>query len=77
MEVNVLILNKKTLNSGYIFFDNQKLAKQWESLIPKAIGKTHIVQIKKGKRYYGIKMFYTKRHVMMLGNIMKDLLTTE
>lgn len=78
MEVNVLKLNKKTLNSGYIFFDNQKRAKQWKNSISQLkIGCSDIVCIKKGIKYYGIKIFYTKNHVIRLGEIMKEVLTIE
>lgn len=78
MEINVLKLNKKTLNSGYIFFDNQKTAKRWMNLIsPLRIGCSNVVYIKKGKKYYGFKMFYTKKHVLRLGEIMKEVLTIE
>lgn len=78
MEINVLKLNKKTLNSGYIFFDNQKTAKQWKDSISQLkIGCSDVVCIKKGIKYYGFKMFYTKNHVMRLGEIMKEVLTIE
>lgn len=78
MEINTLKLNKKTLNSGYIFFDNQRMAKQWKNSIAQLkIGCSNVVYIKKGKKYYGFKMFYTKNHVLRLGEIMKEVLTIE
>lgn len=78
MEINTLKLNKKTLNSGYIFFDNQKTAKQWKNSISQLkIGYSDVVCIKKGVKYYGFKIFYTKNHVIRLGEIMKEVLTIE
>lgn len=78
MEINTLKLNKRTLNSGYIFFDNQKTAKQWKNSISQLkIGCSYVVCIKKGMKYYGFKVFYTKNHVIRLGEIMKEVLTIE
>lgn len=74
MEVNILTFNKKTLNSGHVIFENSKKAKKFKSLIPEKIGTSDVICIEKGKTYYGIKMFYTKKHVMELAKIFKEVL---
>ena len=74
MDINILIFNKKTLNTCHIIFDDQRKAKQFKSLIPRKIGTSDIICIKKGKTYYGIKMFYTKKHVLELTNICREVL---
>lgn len=74
MEVNILTFNKKTLNSGHVIFENSKKAKKFKSLIPKKIGISDIIYIEKGRTYYVIKMFYTKKHVLEIAKIFKEVL---
>lgn len=75
MEVNVLRFNKKTLNSGDVIFDDSKAATKFKNLIPESVGVSDIVCIEKGKTYYGVKIFYTRKHILTICESFKEVLT--
>ena len=74
MRINILRMSR-TLNSGYIFFDDPKTANEWKKYItPLFIKHSNVICIEKGKTYYGIKMFYTRKHVLELSRKLKEVL---
>lgn len=76
MEVNTLLVNKKTLNSGTIIFDNSRVTKEWiKTLIELGIGFTKYVLIVDGRKYYGIKMFRFKKQFFTMCVEFKEVLT--
>ena len=75
MEINTLTVNKQTLNYAHIIFDNERKAKALEkSLISLRIPNRRFVVIKDGKRYYGFRMFRTKKQFFSLCLKIKEAL---
>lgn len=75
MEVNKLQLNKKTLNSGYIFFvDCNKFLEIRDRIKIFNIGTSEILYIKEGTKYYGLKMFYIKNRILELCGILEEVI---
>ena len=78
MEVNRLQLNRKTLNSGYIFFvDYKKFLKVKDRIKVFNIGTSEVLYIKEGIRYYGLKMFYIKNKILELCGILEEVINNE
>lgn len=74
MEVNVLLVNKKTINSGTIIFDNSKLTKEWvKTLIKLNVGFKQFVIIADGRKYYGIKMFRFRKQFFTMCVELKEV----
>ena len=74
MEVNRLQLNKKTLNSGYIFFvDHRKFLEVKDRIKVFNIGTSDVLYIKEGTRYYGLKMFYIKNRILELCGVLEGV----
>ena len=75
MEINTLVINKRTLNSGYILFQDSKSAKEWrDSLEQLHIGYNSFVWIVNYKTYYGFKMFRFKKQFIELCRTLKEVL---
>ena len=75
MEVNTLTINKKTLNSGTIIFDNSELTKEWtKRLIQLRINFKQYVLIADGHKYYCFKMFRFKKQLFTMCKELKEVL---
>lgn len=78
MEVNILQLNKKTLNSGYIFFINHKKFNAVKDEIKKFnIGTSELLFIKNGVKYYGLKLFYIKKNLLELCGVLEEVINND
>ena len=78
MELNTLVLNKITLNSGYIFFDNKGKAKKAKELLEKLnIGFTLFVVHDSNNKYYGFKVFRMRKQLFKLCAGLKEIMDEE
>ena len=76
MELNCLRVNKLTLNSGDIIFDNPKTAKKFKDSITQLHICYNIMIIKKeGHTYYGFRIFRMKKQFLKLCVVLKEVLT--
>lgn len=76
METNDLFVNKKTLNSGYIYFDDPRKANRWKDvLIKNRVQHTIFVLHTNGELYFCFKMFRMRYQFLDLCRQLKEVLT--
>lgn len=67
MELNRMNLNKRTLDKGYVTFDNRIKAERWNDILTDySIPFVRYLTIVDGRIFYGFKMFYIKKDVFNL-----------
>lgn len=73
-KVNEFVINKNTLNSGYIFFEDVTLASKFNNLISKQnIEHTIYVDKKDDHIVYGFKLFRIRNKFLDLCRILKEV----
>ena len=74
IEINELCIDRQTMNTGYIFFDNSEKATQWRQVLEDLyIPNVIFVNIIDGKRYYGFRMFRMKKRFFKLCVCLKEV----
>lgn len=75
-EFETLYLNKITLNTAYIFFDDLKKAKDYQDILDSA--KFHYTKYIVKRHYnvtvFGFKIFGIKRRIIELATIVKGVI---
>lgn len=75
-EIETLYLNKITLNTAYIFFDNVEKVKDYENTLKSS--RFHYTKYVVKKHYkttvYGFKIFGIRRRIVELATIMKGVI---
>lgn len=76
--LNTLYMNKKTLNRGYIFFNDKEKAKRWEDvLIEERVGYTPFIWRIHNTTYYGFKFFRMRFQFLTLCAKFKEVMGSE
>ena len=74
-EINAIYWNRKTMNTAYIFLvDSEKVKKTTDLLKQLNMGYTVYVDLYKGMKVYGIKMFRIKQGFVKLVAGLKEVL---
>ena len=67
MIIDQMNLNRRTLDKGYITFDNRIKAEKWNDiLVKRSVPFVRYVTIADGRIYYAFKMFYIKKEIFRL-----------
>ena len=73
-DLDTLILNKFTLNSGYIFFKDKEKTKKTKDLLRKMnIDHTEFVSIRSSNKLYGFKVFRMRNKVFRLAVALEEI----
>lgn len=76
IEVDTLYINKRTLNSGHVFFDDIRKAKEFKDALSQMhIGYHETIIKSDNKLYFGFKFFRCKRRFFELCVQFKEVLT--
>lgn len=74
IEINALVMNR-SLNNGYIFFEDKRKAKDWIRVLKQyKVNYVNFVIISNKTKYYGIRMFRMKHQFINLCGKLKEVL---
>lgn len=78
LEIETMYVNKKSLNSASIIFDDKDKADAWSKiLIKERVGNVPIIFIHDSKKYYGFRMYRMKYQFLKLMLNLKNILEGE